>query len=523
MAWLFLIVVVALVAFFKLDSYLHVRVHRGELFRPSKYEKWDFVKSYLKRHINRHIKNLWLRCKLGARKVWNWCKRLWAFFKKNTATALLYIAGGLIVAALASFGFDIYELYGELHKQIDEGDKSPEEYRGIAIRYFGIVAGAGAVIGYIIAIARNITADKQNKINEQGQITESMVQAIAQIGAVNSDKPNIEVRLGGLYSLQRIMQDSPKDELSIAKIFYAYVRENAKKDETNPPELREDVQTALDIIGQFNRAWEDIGKEIPLSSRINFARVNFLGYSIPKINFKDSILEDVDLSGLVLKDMIFSNANLTRANLSDVNLSGANLDHANLSDANLSRANLENTSLLSANLFGAEISSANLFDADLENANLETANLSIANLANANLSDTNLSDANLEYSNLSGAYIADANLTRANLSDANLSHAELESANLYRANLSNTNLFGANLEYSDLRKSNLEGADLDGANLEEADLKDASLVGADLSESGRLQQEQIDEAKGDKKTKLPEDITRPESWDKEGDDDEIPF
>ena len=522
MAWLFLIVVVALVAFFKLDSYLHVRVHRGELFRPSKYEKWNFVKSYLKRRINRHIKNLWSRCKLYAKKVWNWCKRLWAFFKKNTATALLYIAGGLIVAALASFGSDIYELYGELHKQIDAGGKSPEEYRGIAIRYFGIVAGAGAVIGYIIAIARNITADKQNKINEQGQITESMVHAIAQIGAFNRDKPNIEVRLGGLYSLQRIMQDGQRDEETIAKIFYAYVRENAKKDETNPPELREDVQTALDIIGQFNRGWEDIGKEIPLSSRINFARVNFLGYSISKINFRDSILEDIDLSGLVLKDMIFSNANLTHANLSDANLSGANLDHANLSDANLSRVNLENTSLLDVNLSDANLSRASLHQVDLEGANLINANLFDANLFSANLSDSNLSGANLSDADLSDANLIDANLSRANLSGANLSGAELESAKLSDANLSNTNLEGANLEYSNLEGANLSGANLDGTNLEEANLKNASLVGADLSESDRLQQEQIDEAKGDKKTKLPEDITRPESWEEE-ENNEIPF
>ena len=504
MGWLFLIVVCGIAAFFKLDAYLYVTVYRGELFQPSKYDRWNFVKSYIKRHI----KNLWSWCKLGAGKVWNWCKRLWAFFKKNTATALLYIAGGLIIAALSSFGFDIYELYGELHKQIDAGGKSPEEYRGIAIRYFGIVAGAGAVIGYIIAIARNITADKQNKINEQGQITESMVHAIAQIGAFNSDKPNIEVRLGGLYSLQRIMQDGQRDEETIAKIFYAYVRENAKKDETKKAtEMREDVQTALDIIGQFNRAWKDIGKEVPLSSRINFSRANLAGYSITGINFKDSILEDVDLSRLELKGMIFSNANLARANLF-----GANLEEANL---------------LSANLLSANLSGANLFSADLEDANLIHADLEDANLFGADLSDSNLKGANLSNADLSDANIVDANLSGANLAEANLSGAELESAKLPRANLSNTNLAGVNLEYSNLESANLEGANLDGANLGEANLKNASLVGADLSETHFLQQEQIDKAKGDEKTKLPKDITRPESWDDEeeddDDDDEIPF
>ncbi len=326
------------------------------------------------RHVHRVIRVQWkikeivYWCKKRITDLGNLIKRLWVSSKRNPAIVILFCAWVGIALGLRAFGYDIYDLYSELHKQILEKGKTADEYRGITIRYFGIVAGAGTIIGYLIATARNIIANKQNNISEQQRITESMVQAITQIGEFNGDKPNIEVRLGGLYSLQRIMQDSPSHEEAIAKIFYAYVRENAKIDNTDPSEKnkkakeeiqeqfeyvqgrREDVQAALDIINQFNRMWRKQGKDILFYRRINLSRTDFRLYSIQHINFNNAILEDVDLSGLNLSQQNFSNAVLERADLS----------YTNLCDADLS----------SANLCGADLRDAELYDADLSSAYL---------------------------------------------------------------------------------------------------------------------------------------------------------
>ncbi len=351
--------------------------------------------------------------------AWNRCKKRTKDFliakEINSASILLFIASVLIVLALCFFGSDIYEIYVELHKQIDEKGQTADDYRGIAIRYFGVVAGAGAIIGYIVAIARNITANKQNriageqnKINDRARITESMGQAITQIGALNGEKPNIEVRLGGLYSLQRIMQDSEENELPVVKILYAYVRENVTRDKKGLSEkegidgyisykLPEDIQAALNIISQFNKEWRKQGKEIPLHSQLDFMHTNFSNY--------------------YLVDMDFSYANLWYADFSN------------------------------ADLFAADLSNADFFQANLSNANLEVACLS----------------------------------------NAQLHHADLSGVSLNCAKAINTDFSGANLS-------------------------EASLHHVDLSTAKGLEQWNINQANGNKKTKLPEGLTHPQKW-----------
>lgn len=42
---------------------------------------------------------------------------------------------------------------------------------------------------------------------------------------------NIEVRLGALYALERISQDSERDNIQIMEIICAYLRENSRKAE----------------------------------------------------------------------------------------------------------------------------------------------------------------------------------------------------------------------------------------------------------------------------------------------------
>ncbi len=80
-----------------------------------------------------------------------------------------------------------------------------------------------------------------------------------------------------------------------------------------------------------------------------------------------------------------------------------------------------------------------------------------------------------------------------------------------RADLSRTDLQDANLESAILREANLQGAILVGANLQEAyltsaKLQGARLGGANLTKAKKLTREQLDEACGDDKTKLPDDL-----------------
>lgn len=80
--------------------------------------------------------------------------------------------------------------------------------------------------------------------------------------------------------------------------------------------------------------------------------------------------------------------------------------------------------------------------------------------------------------------------------------------------LSKYNLIGADFKGSLLIAANLRDSDLSYANFIGADLRDADISGADLTNSVFVTQIQINSAKGNSKTKLPKNLTRPSYWEK---------
>lgn len=85
--------------------------------------------------------------------------------------------------------------------------------------------------------------------------------------------------------------------------------------------------------------------------------------------------------------------------------------------------------------------------------------------------------------------------------------ADLMGAKLKGADLRCANLRGAYLIAADLRGADLRSADLIGA-----DFRDADIRGADLTGSLFLTQAQLNAAKGDAGTRLPDALTRPDHW-----------
>ena len=106
-----------------------------------------------------------------------------------------------------------------------------------------------------------------------------------------------------------------------------------------------------------------------------------------------------------------------------------------------------------------------------------------------------------------GANLTDASLCETNLTGANLSGADLTGANLSGADLSGKNAPNLSLTGADLTKTYLFWVNLTGA-----DLSDANLSEADLTGATGLTQEQINQAYGDKHTKLPGGLKWPPTW-----------
>ena len=82
---------------------------------------------------------------------------------------------------------------------------------------------------------------------EQGHITDRFTKAIEQLGKLDGERPNIEVRLGAIYALERIAIDSPRDQWTIMEILTAYVRQNA------PPPTRTALTSKTKSPAQISR------------------------------------------------------------------------------------------------------------------------------------------------------------------------------------------------------------------------------------------------------------------------------
>src|SRR5829696_7906628 len=100
-----------------------------------------------------------------------------------------------------------------------------------------------------------IDTQRTLKLTEQGQITERFTRAIDQLGATDetTGKPRLEIRLGGIYALERIARDSPeRDYSTVMEVLTAYVRENTQA--PGPSEGSSDEASLLDSIRRWLRS-----------------------------------------------------------------------------------------------------------------------------------------------------------------------------------------------------------------------------------------------------------------------------
>jgi hypothetical protein len=128
-----------------------------------------------------------------------------------------------------------------------------------------------------------------------------------------------------------------------------------------------------------------------------------------------------------------------------------------------------------------------------------------------------LRGADLAGADLSGAHLHGAWLVNVNLAGARLTGADLAGADLRGANLTGADLAGAWLAETHFYKADLSRADL-GADLD-AEYMKAMLIkkyyGVGTAKRGGtvgLTQKQLDSAKGDENTKIPDGLVRPSSW-----------
>ena len=226
------------------------------------------------------------------------------------------------------------------------------------------------ILAGLVVIAGAVATWQQIRIAHEGQITERFTRAIDHLG---SDK--LDVRLGGIYALERIALNSPADRTSITGILGAFVRGHAPWLAGSPggPE-HPDPLVDQSLPWLTNRAIDVQTAMFALARRPECT-------DEPRL-----LLSRTDLRGLYLYHPRLDRVIMRHANLARAWIPGARLDNGELVDAdfrqaNLREAHLAHADLRSAHLQGADLRGAVLRDADLRGANLTDANLDDADLA----------------------------------------------------------------------------------------------------------------------------------------------
>jgi uncharacterized protein YjbI with pentapeptide repeats len=243
--------------------------------------------------------------------------------------------------------------------------------------------------------ARNHSISKRTyELAERGQVTDRYTKAVEQLASKAT-----EVRLGGIYALERIARDSPEDHQTVIDVLCAFVRNysppstDADVGQDDEVQTAVEIQTAMQVIGRRNIS-HDQG---PLDLR---------------------------------------NAKLRGLELFDADLSGCYMPSADLSHCSLHRVGLQN-----AKLMYIEVNNSHLVDVDMSRCLLTRSSFRESYMERVNLAEADLSD----YSNLSESTMRWVRLEGSNLEDATFSRTSMNEMNLVDVDLAVTNLSGADL------------------------------------------------------------------------------
>lgn len=263
------------------------------------------------------------------------------------------------------------------------------------------------IVGGMVLLGGVVFTFNSFRLQQEGQFTDRFTTAITQIG---NDK--LEIRLGGLYALERISKDSPTDYPTVMEVLSAYIREKGKiKDavkpaeansnkaakkqnsgETTEPEIATDVQAALTIIGRRKTGQGRHTQQIDLTgSDLSRASLSF-----------------ADLSGAELSRIVLSRALIFRSDFRRANFFAGDLRGAFLQGSNFKRASFSGTNSSETDFSGSELSLTDLSGADLRDAKFKSAELRGADFTDAkNLTFEQLAEAHIDENTRLPDYLED--------------------------------------------------------------------------------------------------------------------
>jgi len=193
------------------------------------------------------------------------------------------------------------------------------------LRILGRDSGTTAIMGEPARSRRVTDPDmlRSSRALFQGQVIDRYTKAIEQLGS-----EMLDVRIGGIYALERVAQVSAKDHPAVMETLAAFIREHSH-DQWPPPgdvgreqerRTRSDVQAALTVLGRRD-------------TKRDTRSVDLTGADLTGAHLRSAQLTGMDLTGTDLRDADLRHADLTGTSLVNADLRYADLRYAKLAGA----------------------------------------------------------------------------------------------------------------------------------------------------------------------------------------------
>jgi len=221
------------------------------------------------------------------------------------------------------------------------------------------------ILGGVLVLLGLYLTYRRIEVTEEGQITERFTRAIEHLG-----QSRLEMKLGGIYALERIARDSVRDRLPIIEVLTAYVRENSPLEE--PPAKmktkmtpggeriapKQDIQAVLTVLGRLLQIF-DLGDRAHLDLRntdlrgIQLVRASLNGINLDNASLEQSMLFEVCLKNSLIRCTSFRESflaavNFENASLVEVDFRGCNFIAPQFKKARFSKTNFRGANLVSA-------------------------------------------------------------------------------------------------------------------------------------------------------------------------------
>ena len=251
-------------------------------------------------------------------KLWKLLRR---FFKSRVTRA---VSVAVLVAFVIAGLFMLLNWYVAPTK--------PTGRKELILTLAQILGGTALLLGLYFTWRGQQNAQAQLELNRRGQITERFTQAIDQLGS-----KDLEIRLGGIYSLERTAYEDRDHHWPVMEVPTAYVRQHASRrpkkessEDVSPADRdapEPDIQAILSVIGRRS--------EYHTNREVEPGPIDLRGS-----NLRGANLQGANLRGAILRASDLSRASLRGADLREASLAGTILEGARLNDAKVHGADL---------------------------------------------------------------------------------------------------------------------------------------------------------------------------------------